>query len=290
MSKIMLRIALLAMAAAILLASSAARAADGRVALIVGNGDYRHAPRLATPANDAQDIAAVLTGLGFDVILKQNGGIDDLRQAFHDFSDKSVKADIAIIYFAGYGVGASTEGYLIPIDAELSTAASFQDQAVPMQEALLDVGRAKLLGLVILDAMRGNPFTLRSAPQPAPAPQAPADSAEARATCWCSSQPNPAGPRWRVRGATPEISAGAGPRDQFPVPQRARRGTENDRAEADALHVWPALGREDLHQRRCRAETGLARGRAQQSHGRSPLRQARSLAGGHVEGPWPQRR
>jgi TPR repeat protein/uncharacterized caspase-like protein len=176
MSKIMLRTLLLAMAAIVSLACSTARAADNRVALIIGNGDYQHAPHLATPANDAEDIAAVLTGLGFEVILRRNGGLHDLRQAFREFSDKSAKADIAIVYFAGYGVGASTEGYLIPVDAELSTAASFQSEALPMQEALLDVGQAKLLGLVILDAMRANPFTPKFAPPAAPAPQ-PSDAA-----------------------------------------------------------------------------------------------------------------
>jgi hypothetical protein len=177
MSKIMLRIALLVMTALIPLAfGNASHAADNRVALIVGNSEYRHAPHLATPANDAQDIAAELTGLGFDVILRQNAGIDNLRQAFREFSDKSAKADIAMIYFAGYGVGASTEGYLIPVDAELSTAASFESEAVPMQEALFDVGRAKLLGLVILDAMRGNPFTSKFARQASPQPT-PTDAA-----------------------------------------------------------------------------------------------------------------
>lgn len=171
------RIALLIMTALIALACGMAHAADSRVALIVGNSEYRHAPRLATPANDAQDIAAVLTGLGFSVILKQNAGIDDLRQAFREFSDKSAQADIAIVYFAGYGVGASTEGYLIPVDASLSSAASFQNEAVSMQETLFQVARAKLLGLVILDAMRGDPFTPRIAPPAPAAPPPPGDNA-----------------------------------------------------------------------------------------------------------------
>jgi len=160
---------------AIFLVCGVASATDNRVALIVGNADYRHAPHIATPANDAQDIAAVLTGLCFDVILRQNTGVEDLRRAFQDFSEKSARADIAIVYFAGYGVGGGTELFLIPVDAELSTAASFHNQAVPIQAALLDVAKAKSLGLVILDAMRGNPFSpsiARTEPKPAQAPPA----------------------------------------------------------------------------------------------------------------------
>jgi caspase domain-containing protein/Sel1 repeat-containing protein len=160
---------------AIALACGVANAADNRVALVVGNADYQQAPHLATPANDAQDIAAVLTGLGFDVILRQNTGATDLRRSFQDFSEKSAHAAIAIVYFAGYGVGAGTEGFLVPVDAGLSTAASFQSEAVPVQSALLAVAKARSLGLVILDAMRGNPFSPRiaraepSAEQAAPA-------------------------------------------------------------------------------------------------------------------------
>lgn len=155
------RTLLLALAAAILLWCGTARAADNRVALVIGNADYQHASHLSTPANDAHDIAATLTGLGFDVVLRQNSSADDLRRALADFSEKSAQADIAMVYFAGYAVGVGTEGFLIPVDAELSTAASFQAQAVPIQVALGAAARAKLLGLVILDAMRGNPFTAR---------------------------------------------------------------------------------------------------------------------------------
>jgi hypothetical protein len=177
MRKVMRRIAPLLMVAVLHLAGvGLADAAEGRVALLVGNADYQHAPHLATATNDAQDIAAVLTGLGFDVILRQNAGAEDLRRALADFSEKSAKADIAMVYFAGYGVGVGTEGFLIPVDAELSTAASFQSQAVPIHSALLDVAKAKSLGLVILDAMHGNPFTPRLSPQTSTAPAASAET------------------------------------------------------------------------------------------------------------------
>jgi hypothetical protein len=158
-------------AAATLLCADGARADASRVALVVGNGVYQHAPHLATPANDAQDVAAVLTRLGFDVILRRNTGAAELKLAFQDFAEKSAQADIALVYFAGYAVGVSAEGYLIPVDAELPTPASFGDQAVPIGTAVLGVARAKLLGLVMLDAMHGNPFGSSYAAPAGPAPQ-----------------------------------------------------------------------------------------------------------------------
>src|SRR6516164_7537851 len=123
MSKTTLGIAILAIAAIVGFGLSDTAYAANRAALVVGNGAYQHTQHLATPANDAQDIAGALTGLGFDVIMRQNAGIDSLRQAFQDFSEKSAQADISIVYFAGYGVGVGAEGYLIPVDAELPTAA-----------------------------------------------------------------------------------------------------------------------------------------------------------------------
>ena len=39
-----------------------------RVALVIGNSAYRHTPRLENPRNDATDVGAALTRLGFHVI------------------------------------------------------------------------------------------------------------------------------------------------------------------------------------------------------------------------------
>jgi Caspase domain len=46
--------------------------ANKRVALVIGNGAYAHAPHLPNPSHDAEDVAAALKRTGFDTIL----GID----------------------------------------------------------------------------------------------------------------------------------------------------------------------------------------------------------------------
>ncbi|HET6519814.1 MAG TPA: caspase family protein, partial [Geminicoccaceae bacterium] len=54
----------------LVLATAAAPAsADRRVALVVGNGAYVHAPALPNPRNDAEAMAATLRQLGFEVEL-----------------------------------------------------------------------------------------------------------------------------------------------------------------------------------------------------------------------------
>ena len=60
-----------------MLAADAARA-EKRVALIVGNSAYVHATPLTNPINDATDMAAALTAVGFEVIL----GVDLGKVAF----------------------------------------------------------------------------------------------------------------------------------------------------------------------------------------------------------------
>jgi len=44
-----------------------------RVALVIGNADYKDAP-LRNPVNDARDIADTLKQIGFEIIHKENAG------------------------------------------------------------------------------------------------------------------------------------------------------------------------------------------------------------------------
>ncbi|WP_271572230.1 caspase family protein [Bradyrhizobium sp. CCBAU 11386] len=145
-----------------LLFGADARAAGGRVALIVGNSNYRDALRLASPVNDADDIATTLAGLGFDVDLRKDATFEDLRTGIRSFTEKSANADISIFYFAGYSAAAGVGGYLIPVDARLPTLPSSRADTIPLPAAIAGAARAHRLGLVILDAMRENPFPARS--------------------------------------------------------------------------------------------------------------------------------
>ena len=141
-----------------LLFDTEANASSSRIALVVGNASYANAPQLGSPVNDAEDIAAALAGLGFDVDLRKNASIGDLRAGLGTFAEKSAGADIAVFYFAGYSAAAGVGGYLIPVDAHLATPQSASAETVPLAAVTAAAARARRLGLVILDAMRENPF------------------------------------------------------------------------------------------------------------------------------------
>ncbi|MDU6376679.1 MAG: caspase family protein, partial [Bradyrhizobium sp.] len=95
-------------------------AADKRVALVIGNSIHEHAPLLDEPATDARLLADRLTRLGFTL----SGGaaqIDLDRKGFDralaEFKGRIADADLALIYYAGYGLNLNGTSYLVPIDA-----------------------------------------------------------------------------------------------------------------------------------------------------------------------------
>ena len=94
-------------------------AASRRVALVVGNGDYRTATPLANPVNDATDMARALRKLGFDVVEGKNLDRRGMDDSIREFGRKLDGADLALFFYAGHGLQVNGKNYLVPIDAKL---------------------------------------------------------------------------------------------------------------------------------------------------------------------------
>ena len=149
-------------AVATLLLSAISASAQTRVALVIGNGAYRHVPALPNPGNDAGDIAASLERLGFSVRRVENGRFEDMRRALLDFGRGRATAEMAVVFFAGHGMEVGGENWLIPIDAELQDRHRHRAEAVAPQERHADGrGRVASSGWSILDACRNNPFAAK---------------------------------------------------------------------------------------------------------------------------------
>ena len=124
----------LALALAISLSASSGASADRRVALVIGNVKYQYAGLLPNTVNDANAIADLLKGVGFDVIDQRSDlGVDDFRQAVQQFIQLSFDADVAVIYFSGYGSVIDGVNYLVPVDSTLSSAREVEDQAISLK-------------------------------------------------------------------------------------------------------------------------------------------------------------
>jgi hypothetical protein len=130
-----------------------------RVALVIGNGDYRVANRLSNPTNDANDMAAVLRRLGFDVVEGKNLDRRAMDDAIREFGRKLDGADLALFFYAGHGLQVGGKNYLVPIDAKLERAGDLLLDTVDVGTVLAQMEGEKRVNLVFLDACRDNPLS-----------------------------------------------------------------------------------------------------------------------------------
>jgi len=134
-----------------------------RVALVIGNGSYRHTdsmPKLANPANDADDMAVALRRFGFDVISKKNLTKEEMDETITDFGRKIADSDAALFYYAGHGLQVKGQNYMVPVDANIDSEAKVPYRAVNINQLLeeMDSSRSRV-NIVMLDACRNNPIS-----------------------------------------------------------------------------------------------------------------------------------
>ena len=154
----LLRLCPLLLAAALLFGAGPAFAGK-RVALVIANSAYQHAPSLTNPVNDGSVMARTLKEAGFDIVDSRHDlSALDTRRVLREFADATRGADIAVVYYAGHGIEVEGSNYLIPVDARLERDTDVYDEALSLDRVLVAVEPAKQLRLVILDACRDNPF------------------------------------------------------------------------------------------------------------------------------------
>jgi uncharacterized caspase-like protein len=146
---------------------SQAKAAEARLALVIGNAEYGETP-LATAANDAGLIAQTLSTAGFDVTGAANLDQDSLRRAFRDLIAK-VKAagphTMTFVYLSGYGLQFAGENYLVPIDASLQRDTDIPSEAIRVSDFTHALAGLPIDARVfVLDAARANPFPVKGSP------------------------------------------------------------------------------------------------------------------------------
>jgi hypothetical protein len=137
-----------------------------RVALVIGNGAYQKVPALPNPPRDAGDVADALQRLGFNVTRLIDGDLAQMNKALIDFAAAAARADTAIVFYAGHGIEAGGQNWLIPVDAEIASDADASKRAISLHQVQGLVEKTNGLGLVILDACRDNPFAMKVAAEP----------------------------------------------------------------------------------------------------------------------------
>ena len=151
--------------AVVALLNAPVQAAGQRVALLIGNAAYQNEKPLRNPSNDVDLIARVLKDdLRFtQVIVRKNLGRRELADAIDQFTAAAKGADVAMVYYSGHGMQASGVNYLIPVDAQIKEAAHVKREGVSANELADALGESDArLALLVLDACRDSPYSLRT--------------------------------------------------------------------------------------------------------------------------------
>lgn len=133
-----------------------------RVALVIGNGDYRNYPKLPNPANDARAMAEVLKSDGFEIygghplIDADKNTMDD---AIRGFGLRIINTGAALFYYAGHGIQVDGRNYMLPISAKIERLSDVKYEMIDVNDILDLMQEANdKLNVVFLDACRNNPI------------------------------------------------------------------------------------------------------------------------------------
>ncbi len=148
-------------ASALLISPAFSQSAN--VALLIGNSTYQDSSSpLATTVGDARALADEFRRQNFEVDLKENLSADDMRRAVDAFIGKIGSGTSAVFYFGGYGVQASRQTFLLPVNAQISTEASVRREGINLDATLAEIHRrGARVKVVIVDAARRNPYEAR---------------------------------------------------------------------------------------------------------------------------------
>lgn len=152
----MLRIAFVLCAFTMLTAPSAAQ--DKRVALVIGNSKYENVNSLKNPINDAADISAALSRLGFNVTTLTNSTGNESRKALSTFAAKTKDALISLVFYSGHAVESGGTTWIVPVDGKADSLLNVTKNAISLDQLLEAMASVRDAGIVFIDAARSDPF------------------------------------------------------------------------------------------------------------------------------------
>ena len=136
--------------------------AEKRVALVIGNNDYKNVPKLQKAVNDARTMGDTLKQLGFTVMVAENQTRQAFSQSLLAFDKAVDKGDTAFFFYAGHGFEIAGQNFLLPTDVPAATEG--QEELVRDGSILADriIERLQNKGartaILVFDACRNNPF------------------------------------------------------------------------------------------------------------------------------------
>lgn len=140
------------------LSTCTSQALCDRVALVIGNANYKHAPKLTNPRNDAEDVSNALRTHGVRVIDGYDLDRAALERKVREFAEALTGAKVGLFFYAGHGLQVSGQNYLVPVDAKLATAASLDFEMLKLDLVHRTMEREAQTNIIFIDACRDNPL------------------------------------------------------------------------------------------------------------------------------------
>lgn len=143
------------------LTASLPAAEPKRIALVVANGSYPRAG-LRNAVNDGRTIREYLQKVGFEVRLRENMPLRELKRTVDTFLVDlgRHKQNIGLFFYAGHGLMVNGENYLQPVDADPTAEPDVEYECYPLRRLVAKMEQANPAGanLVFWDACRNNPY------------------------------------------------------------------------------------------------------------------------------------
>jgi uncharacterized caspase-like protein len=103
-------------------------------------------------------VATALKTLGFEVVAGFDLDKAGMDRQIREFAEKLSGAAVGLLFYAGHGLQIDGQNYLVPVDAELTTAAALDLDMVPLDLLQRTMERAVSTNIIFLDACRDNPL------------------------------------------------------------------------------------------------------------------------------------
>ncbi|MEO0448651.1 MAG: caspase family protein, partial [Verrucomicrobiota bacterium] len=134
------------------------QAAD-RYALIIGNAAYEGAMALDNPVNDAEAMRDALQKLGFKVTMLTDADLPMMERGVYEFTEQLKPHSLALFFFAGHGIEASGENYLIPVQSQISEEYSLKRRSYSATDIMEELSHSPAkIKVMVLDCCRNNPL------------------------------------------------------------------------------------------------------------------------------------
>ncbi len=147
--------AVLAIAVGIAMAcgSAQAQSVGPRLALVIGNDDYRELPKLVGAVNDANAVADALKARGFKVTQASNLGRAAMIALLADFERSLASGGgVGVFFYSGQAAHVAGQDVMLPVEARVASGPQMLAQGIELAQAQKEIKPWRDNGTVTLYA------------------------------------------------------------------------------------------------------------------------------------------